>query len=260
MLFLSSFNLDHFPQGRSEACDANGSKIFVVQQNRYNRPIVRLKHALDAGRFGRLILGTVRVRWTRDQDYYDSKPWRGTWASDGGVITNQAGHHIDMLSWLLGDVESVMAMTTTRLARIEAEDTAGAVIRFNNGALGIVEATTCTRPNDLEGSISILGEGGSVEIGGFYMNELKTWSFVEPEPDDAEVFEKWGRNPDDWAWNHREYLEGVVRNLREGSLGLVTGLEGRRALELINAIYESSESGRTVDLRFRPRWCKLGIQ
>ncbi|MCG2721205.1 MAG: Gfo/Idh/MocA family oxidoreductase, partial [Thermodesulfovibrionales bacterium] len=149
-------------------------------------------------------------------------------------------------------------MTETRLARIEAEDTGVAIIRFTSGALGIIEATTATRPKDLEGSISILGEKGSVEIGGFFMNELKTWQFLETAPDDAEIFERWGRNPVGFSWNHREYLQGVIQCLQEGKKGLVEGFEGRKSLELINAIYESAETGKMVPLRFRPHFCRLG--
>ena len=134
-----------------QACDEQGIKVFVVQQNRYNLPVRKLKEAIVQGRFGRMVMGTVRVRWCRDQLYYDTKPWRGTWAQDGGVFTNQASHHVDMLVWMMGDVESVMAMTETRLAHIEAEDTGVAIIRFTSGALGIIEATTATRPKDLEG-------------------------------------------------------------------------------------------------------------
>ena len=134
-----------------EACDAHGVKLFVVHQNRYNLPIVKAREALEQGRFGRLVLGTVRLRWTRDQAYYDSESWRGTWAHDGGVFMNQAVHHIDMLTWFMGNVESVRSMAATRLVKIECEDTGVAVIRFNSGALGVLEATTATRPKDLGG-------------------------------------------------------------------------------------------------------------
>ena len=239
-------------------CAEHGVKLFVVQQNRFNPPIQALKTALDRGRFGKLVMGTIRVRWCRPQDYYDAKPWRGTWALDGGVATNQASHHIDMLEWLMGQVESVMAMTGTRLARIETEDTACALLRFTSGALGIIEATTATRPKDLEGSISILGEKGAVEVGGFFMNRLKTWQFEESAPEDETILETHGQNPDVFAWNHTEYLKDVVRAIRNGTKGLVEGLEGRRSLELITAIYESAETGQEVHLRFRPRVARLG--
>lgn len=240
------------------ACDERGLKLFVVQQNRYNLPVRKLKEAITKGRFGKMVMGTVRVRWRRDQDYYNAKKWRGTWSQDGGVFTNQASHHIDMLSWLMGDVDSIMAMTDTRLVDIEAEDTGVAIMRFRNGSLGVIEATTATRPKDIEGSISILGEGGSVEIGGFFMNKLKTWQFTKPLPEDLTIFKDWGKNPDIWAWNHTEFLKDVVQSLLSGKGGVVDGLEGRKSLELINAMYESSETKRMIPLRFLPHYCRLG--
>lgn len=240
------------------ACDAAGVKIFVVKQNRVNRPIQALREALEKGRLGRLLLGTVRVRWCRSQSYYDSAPWRGTWAWDGGVLTNQASHHIDLLEWMMGEVETVMAMTATQLAKIEAEDTAVAILRFRSGALGVIEATTATRPKDLEGSISILGEKGSVVVGGFALDRLTTWEFKNPEPEDQTVFQTHGENPKEFAWNHAEYLRGVVDTILNGKKALVDGLEGRKSIELINALYESAETGRAVTLRFRPKECRLG--
>ncbi len=241
-----------------EACDQRGLKVFVVQQNRFNLPIRRLKHAITMGQMGKLVMGTARVRWTRRQDYYDAKPWRGTWAKAGGVLTNQASHHIDMLVWLMGPVDSVMAMMSTQLVDIEAEDTAVAILHFANGALGIIEATTATRPKDLEGSISVLSEKASVEIGGFSMNELKTWCFADTLPEDDTVFEEWGANPDQFAWNHTEYLRDVVASLQSGTRGLVDGLEARKSLELITALYESAETGQAVHLRFKPHNSRLG--
>lgn len=241
------------------ACDDYGIKLFVVKQNRFNVPVVKLREALEAGRFGKLVLGTVRVRWCRDQRYYDQDPWRGTWALDGGVLTNQASHHIDLLQWMLGDVESVFAKSATALVDIEAEDTAVVVLKFRSGALGIIEATTATRPADLEGSISILGEHGSVEIGGFAVNEMKVWRFTETTADDADVMGRYSVNPPNvYGFGHQAYYEHVVSCLSQESRQLVDGLVGRRSLELINAIYESVETGREVFLRFRPKHCKLG--
>jgi UDP-N-acetyl-2-amino-2-deoxyglucuronate dehydrogenase len=159
------------------ACDENGVKLFVVKQNRFNVPVVKAREALNAGRFGKLVLGTVRVRWCRDQSYYDQDSWRGTWAQDGGVLSNQASHHVDLLEWFMGDVEAVHARGTTALVNIEAEDTAIATLRFANGALGVIEATNATRPKDLEGSLSILGSTGSVVIGGFAVNRIESWNF-----------------------------------------------------------------------------------
>lgn len=134
------------------ACDTYGCRLFVVKQNRFNVPVVKLREAMEEKRFGKLVMGTVRVRWCRTQAYYDMDAWRGTWELDGGVLTNQASHHVDLLEWMMGDVESVFARSTTALVNIESEDTAIAVLKFRNGALGCIEATTATRPKDLEGS------------------------------------------------------------------------------------------------------------
>ena len=243
-----------------QACDAAGVRLFVVKQNRYNHPVKKLRQALEAGRFGKLVMGTVRVRWCRTQKYYDQDDWRGTWAYDGGVFANQASHHVDLLQWMMGDVESVFAKTSTALVNIETEDTGVVILRFKNGALGIIEATTATRPKDLEGSISILGEKGSVEIAGFAVNEMRSWNFADPQADDAEVVEKYRVMPPNvYGFGHTEYLNKVVESIREGRAALVDGLEGRKSLELISAIYESVETGKEVFLRFVPKKCRLGI-
>ncbi len=242
-----------------KACDEAGTKLFVVKQNRFNVPVVKAREALESGRFGKLVLGTVRVRWCRPQHYYDQADWRGTWALDGGVLTNQASHHVDMLEWMMGDVESVQAMSTTALVDIEAEDTAVVILRFKNGALGVIEATTATRPKDLEGSLSILGEKGTVEIGGFAVNQMKVWNFVEPAEDDDDVMEKYSVNPPNvYGFGHQAYYEHVVDAIQNNRKHLVDGLVGRKSLELINAIYESIETKREVFLRFKPKYCRLG--
>jgi len=241
------------------ACDANKVKIFVVHQNRYNRPIIKAREALEKGRLGKLVMGTVRLRWKRDQAYYDAEKWRGTWAYDGGVFTNQASHHIDMLTWFMGPVESVKAVGVTRLVDVECEDTGAAILRFSNGAIGIIEVTTATRPKDLEGSISILGEKGTIVIGGFYMNELNTWEFEEKDAEDDTIFKEYGKNPEGWGYNLGEYLKGVIDAIKSDRAGLVDGFEGRKSLELISAIYESIETGNEIVLRFQPKKCKLGV-
>lgn len=242
-----------------KACDLNGIKLFVVKQNRFNVPVQKLRQALEANRFGKLVLGTVRVRWCRRQNYYDHDSWRGTWAYDGGVLANQASHHIDLLEWMMGDVKKVFGRSTTALVKIEAEDTAVVTLQFANGALGIIEATTATRPKDLEGSISILGEKATVEIGGFAVNQIKVWSFENEIPEDKEVMEKFSVNPPNvYGFGHKAYLEHIVDCINNKKAGLVEGLEGRKSLELITAIYESIESGREVQLRFEPANCRLG--
>jgi UDP-N-acetyl-2-amino-2-deoxyglucuronate dehydrogenase len=242
------------------ACDEAGVKLFIVKQNRFNVPVVKAREALEAGRFGRLILGTVRVRWRRDQAYYDQDAWRGTWAYDGGVLTNQASHHIDMLEWFFGDVVSVHARAITALAKIETEDTAVATLKFRNGALGIIEATTATRPTDLEGSLSILGEKGTVEIAGFAMNQIRHWRFVDELASDTDVVDKFSINPPDvYGFGHHAYYQHVIDCLIHQRAALVDGLEGRKSLELISALYESVETGQEVALRFTPRLSRLGV-
>ena len=242
-----------------QACYANNVKLFVVKQNRFNVPVVKLREALLNNRFGKLVLGTVRVRWCRNQAYYDQDSWRGTWSLDGGVLTNQASHHVDLLEWMMGDVQSVFAKSATALVNIEAEDTAVVVLRFVNGALGVIEATTAARPTDLEGSISVLGEFGAVEIGGFAVNEMKVWRFSHPIPEDVDVMKNYSVNPPNvYGFGHKAYYDNVVDSITHDKKQLVDGLAGRRSLELVNAIYESIESGKEVFLHFRSKLSKLG--
>lgn len=241
------------------ACDSAGVRLFVVKQNRFNVPVVKLRQALEAGRFGRMVMGSVRVRWCRPQAYYDQDAWRGTWALDGGVLTNQASHHVDMLEWMMGEVESVFAMSRTALVDIETEDTAVALLKFASGALGVIEATTAARPKDLEGSLSILGEGGTVVIGGFAVNQITSWQFAKPESGDEEVLTKYSVNPPNvYGFGHQAYYDHVVSSITNNTAQLVDGLKGRKSLELISAIYESIETGKEVSLRFKPTRCKLG--
>jgi predicted dehydrogenase len=242
------------------ACDEAGVKMFVVKQNRFNLPVVKAREALEAGRFGRLILGTVRVRWCRDQAYYDQDAWRGTWALDGGVLSNQASHHIDMLEWFFGDVISVHARAITALVDIETEDTAVATLKFRSGALGIIEATTAVRPSDLEGSLSILGEKGTVEIAGFAVNQIRHWRFARELASDRDVIEKFSVNPPNvYGFGHQAYYQHVIECLTSQRAALVDGLEGRKSLELISALYESIETGAEVPLQFTPRLSRLGV-
>lgn len=243
------------------ACAQAGVRLFVVKQNRYNTPVQKLREAVEQGRFGKLVMGTVRVRWCRPQAYYDQDKWRGTWAEDGGVLTNQASHHVDLLEWMMGEVESVFAKSATALVDIEVEDTGLALLKFANGALGVIEATTAARPKDLEGSISILGENGTVEIGGFAVNEMKTWNFADRREGDDEVLQRYRENPKSvYGFGHLKYLENVIECIDTGKAAMVDGLEGRKSLELINALYESIETGREVHMRFKPDKCRLGLR
>lgn len=243
-------------------CDEYGVRLFVVKQNRYNLPVQKTREALENGKFGKITMGTVRVRWARHQAYYDQDDWRGTWELDGGVITNQASHHIDLLEWMLGEPVSVMAKTETYLADIEADDTAAAIIKFKNGAMGIVEATTATRPINLEGSLSLLGEKGTVVIGGFAVNKMEMWRFEDETEEESKKIEKeFAEIPENvYGFGHKRYLEHVIDCIENNKRALVDGLEGRKSIELINAMYESSETGKEVFLHFNPKYSKLGYK
>ena len=241
------------------ASEAARVRLFVVKQNRFNVPVIKAREALDAGRFGKLVLGTVRVRWCRDDKYYAQDSWRGTFAQDGGVIANQASHHVDMLTWFMGDVESIHAHGTTALVNIETEDTCVATLRFRNGALGVIEATGATRPKDMEGSLSVLGSGGAVEIAGFAVNKIRTWQFAEPQAHDQEVIEKFSVNPPNvYGFGHQAYYEHVVDCLANSKAALVDGIEGRRSLEFVAAIYESMASGKEVTFPLKVVHSRLG--
>ncbi len=242
-----------------DSCTKNKITLFIVKQNRYNPAIVKLREVLDSGRFGKLVLGSVRVRWTREQSYYDQASWRGKWATDGGVIANQASHHIDLLLWLMGPVKSVFAKSATALVDIEAEDTAVVILKFESGALGIIEATTAARPYDMEGSISILGEKGSVEIGGIAVNEIKHWAFTNSADDDIFAMTNYNENPPNvYGFGHKAFYDDVVRVMSSNETYATDVFEGRKSIELITAIYESIETGKEITLPFVPVKSKLG--
>ncbi|TAK42779.1 MAG: Gfo/Idh/MocA family oxidoreductase [Betaproteobacteria bacterium] len=241
------------------ACEEARVRLFVVKQNRFNVPVLKLREALEQGRFGKLFLGTVRVRWSRTQAYYDQDAWRGTWRYDGGVLANQASHHIDLLEWMMGDITSLYAKSINAFAQTETEDTAVAVVKFSNGALGTIEATTAVRPKDLEGSISILGSGGSVEIGGFAVNRLRVWQFSDAREGDEDTLAKFSVNPPDvYGFGHRAYYHHVADCIENGAAQLVDGREGMKSLRVLTAMYESIETGREITLHFQPEKCRLG--
>jgi len=241
------------------ASQTSGRRLFVVKQNRFNLPVQAVRKSFEEGRFGKLVMGTVRVRWSRDQSYYDQASWRGKWKSDGGVFSNQASHHIDLLEWFMGEVESVYSKTATQLVNIECEDTGVAVLKFKSGALGIIEATTATRPKDLEGSLSLMGANGSVEIAGFAVNNIRHFNFTEPRPEDKEVMEKFSVNPPNvYGFGHQAYLQNVVDVLLERAEPAVDGPGGRKSLQLIHALYLSAQTGREVKLSEGSVASKLG--
>jgi UDP-N-acetyl-2-amino-2-deoxyglucuronate dehydrogenase len=234
------------------ACDAAGVHLFVVKQNRLNPPIQLLKRAIDRGRFGRIYLANCTVRWARPQEYYDQAPWRGTWEFDGGAFMNQASHYVDLIQWLVGPVESVIAKTATLARRIETEDTGVAVLKFRSGALGTIEVTMLTYPRNLEGSITILGETGTVKIGGTAVNRVEHWSFAEYDDDDKLVEQSNTSPPNVYGLGHQGYYRNVLRVLRGEAAPDTDGRAGRKSLELILGIYESAKTGRDVPIPLRP--------
>ena len=229
-----------------QACDDAGVHLFVVKQNRLNPAIQLLRRAIDRGRFGRIYMANATVRWARPQEYYDQAPWRGTWEFDGGAFMNQASHYVDLMQWLVGPVESVMAKTATLARRIEAEDTGIAVLKFRSGALGSIQVTMLTYPKNLEGSITILGEKGSVKIGGTAVNKVEQWSFADWDDDDKLLEQANTAPPTVYGFGHEGYYRNVLSTLRGVTRPETDGRGGRKSLELILGIYESARTGREV--------------
>jgi UDP-N-acetyl-2-amino-2-deoxyglucuronate dehydrogenase len=233
------------------ACDAAKVFLFVVKQNRLNAPVQMLKRAVDRGRFGRLYLANCTVRWTRPQEYYAQAPWRGTWEFDGGAFMNQASHYVDLMQWIVGPVENVMAKTATLARKIETEDTGVAILRFRSGALGVIEVTMLTYPQNMEGSITILGEKGTVKIGGTAVNKVEHWQFADSDPDDELVRTLDSNPPNVYGFGHEGYYRNVLAVLRGDAKPDTDGRAGRKSLELILGIYESAKTGSDVPLPLR---------
>jgi UDP-N-acetyl-2-amino-2-deoxyglucuronate dehydrogenase len=231
-----------------KACDDAHVQLFVVKQNRLNPSIQLLRKAIDKGRFGKIYLANTTVRWQRPQEYYDQAPWRGTWEFDGGAFMNQASHYVDLMQWLVGPVESVMAKTATLARKIEAEDTGVAVLKFRNGALGCIEVTMLTFPKNLEGSITILGEKGTVKIGGTAVNKVEQWQFADYDDDDKLIETASTAPPNVYGFGHEGYYRNVLAVLRGEGKADTDGRGGRKSLELILGIYESARTGTEVSL------------
>jgi len=231
-----------------DACAEAGVRLFVVKQNRLNPAIQLVKRAVQKGRFGRIHSANCTVRWARPQEYYDQAPWRGTWAMDGGAFMNQASHYVDLIQWLAGPVEAVVAMTATQERKIEAEDSGAAVLRFQNGAIGVLDVTMLTYPKNLEGSLTILGDRGSVKIGGTAVNRVDTWLFEDYDDDDKLIESAATTPPTVYGFGHQGYYRNVLRVLRGEAVPDTDGREGRKSLEIILAIYESARTGKAVSL------------
>ena len=234
-----------------QACDKARVHLFVVKQNRLNPPVQLLKRAIDRERFGRIYMASCIVHWARPQEYYDQAPWRGTWEFDGGAFMNQASHYVDLIQWLMGPVESVMAKTATLARRIETEDTGVAILKFRSGALGSIQVTMLAYPRNLEGSVTILGEKGSVKIGGTAVNKVDLWQFAEYDDDDKLVVAADTNPPNVYGLGHQGYYRNVLAVLRGEAKPDTDGRAGRKSLELILGIYESAKTGREVPLPLR---------
>ncbi|MCU7373372.1 Gfo/Idh/MocA family oxidoreductase [Paucibacter sp. O1-1] len=233
------------------ACRDAGVKLFVVKQNRLNATVQLVKQAIEQGRFGRIFLSTVNVFWTRPQSYYDAAPWRGRWDLDGGAFMNQASHYVDLLDWLVGPVDSVHAYTATLGRDIEAEDTGVMSVRLRHGGLGSINVTMLTYPQNLEGSITILGEKGSVKIGGTAVNKIEHWAFADQRPEDEAVKTAsyaLGDGGSVYGPGHPLYYDNVIKTLRGEASAEVDGYEGLRSLEILIAAYRSARDGQRVGL------------
>jgi len=230
------------------ACDQAGVHLFVVKQNRRNATLQLVKRAVDKRRFGRIYMVNINVFWSRPQSYYDSAPWRGTWEFDGGAFMNQASHYVDLLDWLIGPVESVQAYTATLARHIEVEDTGVVSIRWRTGALGSMNVTMLTYPKNFEGSITIVGEKGTVRVGGVAVNRIEHWSFADADPDDATVEQASYETTSVYGFGHPLYYDNVIASLRGEAVPDTDGREGLHSLEILIATYLSARDGRRVAL------------
>ena len=241
---------------------AKSKGIFIssVFQNRYNPAVMKLKQHIDTDGFGKLITASVRLRWCRYQDYYEDG-WHGTWKMDGGVICQQAIHHIDALRWILGPVESVCATMSNQMNELEAEDTLIGIIKFSSGCLSTIEVTTAARPKDFEASISIVGENGMAQVGGIALNKIDVWEFI----DNSETFEDVSNKcnidvPNGMGFGHIDFLEDLIKsiqiNLQDAPMQVP---ESTNALELVHSLYSSVEEGRWVNLSEKKRSKLLGL-
>jgi len=231
-----------------EACDAANVRLFVVKQNRRNATLQLLKQAVDQKRFGRIYMVNLNVFWSRPQSYYDGAKWRGTWEFDGGALMNQASHYVDLVDWLIGPVESVQAYTATLARNIQVEDTAVVGIRWRSGALGSINATMLAYPKNYEGSITVLGETGTVRIGGVAVNNIEHWEFAAPHASDAQVAEANYATTSVYGFGHPLYYDNVIGTLRGEVEAETDGREGLRSLEILIASYLSARDGRRVAL------------
>jgi UDP-N-acetyl-2-amino-2-deoxyglucuronate dehydrogenase len=233
-----------------EACEEAGTHLFVVKQVRYTPAISQLKNALNQNRFGQLFMVNCNVFWMRPQQYYEDAPWRGTWSLDGGTFLNQSSHYFDLMTWLFGKVKSVQAMTATLARKIEAEDSGVVNLQWENGALGAINVTMLTYPKNLEGSITVLGEKGTVKLGGMGANQVIEWDFSDYKPIDKTIKDIHLENISPHECGHARYYQNVLDVLHQKCAPETNGSEGLKSLELISAAYQSAHLGKTISIPF----------
>ena len=234
-----------------EAADKMGVKVCANHQNRFNKSIQKIREAIEKNRFGKLFYGTAHIRWCRDHEYYDRASWRGTWAQDGGALMNQCIHNIDLLRWMMGDEVSEVVGMTDRLHHdyIEAEDLGIALVRFKNGSYGIIEGTTDVYPQNLEETLYLFGEKGTVKAGGASVNKIEEWRFSDMLDDPEEIKHQFAENPPNvYGYGHTPLYADMIDAINNDRKPYVDGEAGRRALELVLAIYKSAATGQTVKL------------
>ena len=234
-----------------EACDNAGVRLFVVKQNRRNATLQLLKQAVDQGRFGKIFMVNINVFWTRPQEYYDTASWRGTWEFDGGAMMNQASHYVDLVDWLIGPVESLHAYTATLARKIETEDSAVINFKWRSGAIGSMNVTMLTYPKNFEGSITILGEKGTVRVGGLAVNEIQHWEFENTLPEDSKIKEANYETTSVYGFGHPLYYDNVINVLNGKEEPQTDGREGLKSLEILIATYLSARDGKRVSLPLR---------
>lgn len=231
------------------AADKMGVKVCACHQNRFNKSIQKIRDAVDKKRFGRMFHGTAHIRWCRDHEYYDRAAWRGTWEQDGGALMNQCIHNIDLLRWMMGDEIIEVVGMTDRLHHdyIQAEDLGIALVRFANGAYGIIEGTTNVYPKNLEETLYLFGEKGTVKAGGASVNRIEEWNFSDMLDNPDEVKARFAENPPNvYGYGHTPLYADVIDAISSNRAPYVDAAAGRRALELVLAIYKSAATGEII--------------
>ena len=232
-----------------ETSKEENKKLAVCHQNRFNPTIQKLREAIEADRFGKLVHAVASIRWNRNDAYYNMDDWHGTLALDGGILMNQCIHNIDMLCWMMGDVEKVTAETDTFIRDIETEDAGMAVVKFKNGAIGLIEGTVCIYPRNLEETFNIFGEKGTVRVAGIALNEIIDWKFEDMEKEEEEKIKQSSYETDSvYGYGHNLLFKDMIESIEEDKEPLVNGVEGKKAVELILAIYKSSRNDKKVKL------------